>query len=226
MTLEIHNYIWNEERLVQVETQPNHIDGVLDVIQDVRRSSDLDWEDIHSAHYECEEDGTITFYEGESAEAGSPGVWTYVVYDCLEGEEEIVRNPSIDVLATLSKVHQGIEARKANTINLLPYAENAVVDIRKLRDYCLNPKHDDGKHKARLFSSILGMTADDAEDLRHILLKIAKTQEARLGRQDAFGQRYTIDCILEWQNRSAIVRSGWIIEHSSDIPRLTTCYPL
>ncbi|MBD1870644.1 hypothetical protein H6F95_25750 [Cyanobacteria bacterium FACHB-471] len=111
-------------------------------------------------------------------------------------------------------------------MNLLPYAENAVVDIRKLRDYCLNPNHDDGKHKARLFSSILGMTADDAEDLRQILLKIVKAQEVRRGRQDAYGQRYTIDFTLEWQNRSAIVRSGWIIENDSGIPRLTTCYPL
>jgi hypothetical protein len=49
---------------------------------------------------------------------------------------------------------------------LIPNAENAIVDIRKLRDYCLNPEHENGKHKARLFASILGMTADDAEELR------------------------------------------------------------
>ena len=152
--------------------------------------------------------------------------WTYVVYDCLEGEEEVVPNPSIDVLTALSKVQQEIEERKASIVNLLPYAENAIVDIRKLRDYCLDPNHHRGKHKARLFYSILGMTADDAEDLRQILLKVVKTQEARLGRQDVYGQRYTIDFTLEWQNRSATVRSGWIIENDSDIPRLTTCYPL
>jgi hypothetical protein len=70
------------------------------------------------------------------------------------------------------------------------------------------------------------MTAADAEDLCQIPLKIVKTQEVRPGRQDAYGQRYTIDFTLEWQNRSAIVRSGWIIENDSDIPRLTTCYPL
>jgi hypothetical protein len=178
MPLEIHNYIWSGERLVQIETQPNHIDGVLDVIQNVRRSSDLDWEDIYSAYYECEEDGTITFYEGESAEAGNPGVWTYVAYDCPEGGEKVVRNPSIDVLAALLKVQQGIEERKASVANLLPYAENAVVDIRKLRDYCLNPDHDEGKHKAQLFSSILGVTADDAENLRQLLFEVVKTQEA------------------------------------------------
>jgi len=108
----------------------------------------------------------------------------------------------------------------------IPKAENAVVDIRKLREYCLNSKHDDGKHKARLFSSLLGMTADNAEELLQILLKVVQTHEARLGRQDKFGQRYTLDFTIEWQNRSATLRSGWIIEHDSEIPRLTTCYPL
>ncbi|HEY9628714.1 MAG TPA: hypothetical protein V6C84_15550 [Coleofasciculaceae cyanobacterium] len=109
---------------------------------------------------------------------------------------------------------------------LIPNAENAVVDICKLRDYCLNLEYDNGKHKARLFSSIFGMTADNAEELRQILLEVIKTHEARLGRQDEFGQRYTLDFTIEWQNRSATLRSGWIIEHGSEIPKLTTCYPL
>jgi hypothetical protein len=39
----------------------------------------------------------------------------------------------------------------------IPNADRAVVDIRKLRDYCLNPQHDEGKHKARLFAVALGM---------------------------------------------------------------------
>jgi hypothetical protein len=109
---------------------------------------------------------------------------------------------------------------------LIPNAENAVVDIRKLRDYCLNPEHDDGKHKARLFSSILGITASNAQELRQILLDVIQTHEARLGRQDEFGQRYTLDFTIAWQNKSATLRSDWILEHSSAIPRLTTCYPL
>ena len=109
---------------------------------------------------------------------------------------------------------------------LIPNADKAVVDIRKLRDYCLNPEHDDGKHKARLFSTILGITAEDAQKLRRILLEVVKIHEAQLGRSDGYGQRYTLDFVLEWQDRSATIRSGWIIEHDSDIPRLTTCYPL
>ena len=41
-----------------------------------------------------------------------------------------------------------------------------------------------------------------------------------------YGQRYTADFLLARREKQAIVRSGWIIEHDSDIPRLTTCYPL
>ena len=70
------------------------------------------------------------------------------------------------------------------------------------------------------------MTADNAEELREILLQVVKTQAARLGRRDEFGQRYTVDFTIKWQDRSATVRSGSMIENDSDIPRLTTCYPL
>ena len=112
------------------------------------------------------------------------------------------------------------------TIMLLPNAENAVVDLRKLNTYCLNTKHKTGKHKARLFRSMLGMGVEDASKLREILLAVVKSHEAKLALCDVFGQRYTIDFVLEWKNKSAVVRSGWIIEVNSQIPRLTSCYPL
>lgn len=70
------------------------------------------------------------------------------------------------------------------------------------------------------------MTADNAEELRQILLEVVKTYSARLGRRDEYGQRYTLDFEIKWQDKSATLRSGWNIEHDSDIPKLTTCYPL
>ena len=109
---------------------------------------------------------------------------------------------------------------------LIPHAERAVVDIRKLRDYCLNPMHREGKQKARLFAAALDMTAHDAVDLREILLQVVKTHDAQLGRRDEYGQRYRIDFALEWRGKRAIIRSAWMIEHGSDTPRLTSCYPL
>ena len=108
----------------------------------------------------------------------------------------------------------------------IPNAENAIVDIRKLQDYCLNPRHNKGKHKARLFASLLGMSFNDAEALRNALLEAVKKQDAQLGEKNAYGQRYTLDFTLEWQGKQATIRSGWIIETNSDIPKLTTAFPL
>jgi len=42
----------------------------------------------------------------------------------------------------------------------LPEAERAVVDIAKLRDYCLSPFHPLGRHKARIFAGLLRLDAD------------------------------------------------------------------
>jgi len=108
----------------------------------------------------------------------------------------------------------------------LPYAENAAVDIRKLRDYSLNLAHDNGKHKARKFVSALGMTKANADDLRLILLDVVTTHEATTFTKDSFGQRYRIDFMLEWEGKRAMVRSSWIIEDGSTTPRLTSCYVL
>jgi hypothetical protein len=101
MSFTLHNFIWEEVRLVQVETQPHHIAGVLANIQDTLDNSDAKFEDVYSAYYECDEDGTITFYEAESAEAGSPGIWTYMVYECEEAEEGIVMNKEINTYLPL-----------------------------------------------------------------------------------------------------------------------------
>jgi hypothetical protein len=109
---------------------------------------------------------------------------------------------------------------------LLPHAERAELEVRKLRDYCLNPEHWEGKHKARLFAAALGIMIDDAPDLRAVLLEMILKHDAQLGLRDEYGQRYTVDFLLEWRGKRAMIRSGWIIEHESDSPRLTTCYPL
>ena len=108
----------------------------------------------------------------------------------------------------------------------IPNAERAVVDIRKLQEYCLNPQHHRGKHKARLFTSLLDMDVDDAEELRNALLEAVKNQDAQLADKDAYGQRYTLDFTLNWRDKQATIRSAWIIETNTDFPKLTTAFPL
>jgi len=106
----------------------------------------------------------------------------------------------------------------------LPNGERAIVDLRKLRDYCLNPDSPRGRHKARLFAAALGLTAAEAPHLRAKLLEVAQTEDAQQGELDLYGQRYTIEFEMETQVGKATVRSGWIILHGKAAPRLTTCY--
>src|SRR4051812_45983192 len=106
----------------------------------------------------------------------------------------------------------------------LPNGARAIVDLRKLREYCLNPESPRGRHKARIFAAVLGITASEAPKLRAKLLEMARTGDAREGELDLYGQRYTIDFELETAVGRAALRSGWIILHGKTTPRLTTCY--
>ena len=84
----------------------------------------------------------------------------------------------------------------------LPNAENAVVDIVKLRDYCLNPLHLEGKHKARVFVSALGIDQNDAEELRQIILKAVITADAIEQEPTEYGRRFVVDFQVFWTKKS------------------------
>lgn len=109
----------------------------------------------------------------------------------------------------------------------LPNAVNAVVDIEKLRDYCLSAQHPEGRHKARVFLSVLGLTSADAVKLREILLTAALVNhEVSMIDADKYGSRYSLDTIVNLGSREALVRSAWIIKTDEDFPRLVSCYVL
>lgn len=107
---------------------------------------------------------------------------------------------------------------------IIPNANRAVVDIRKLRDYVLNPLHERGKHKARVFASVFGLTANDAETFREYLLQVVQTHEAQLGTRGNYGQMYWIDLELTWNDVTENVRITWIIRYHEDFPRLVSCF--
>lgn len=106
----------------------------------------------------------------------------------------------------------------------LPNAERAVVDLRKLVDYSLNKQHEVGKHKARVFDAALGLTSDHANWLREQLLAAALKEQVFDGTPSAFGKNYVMDITIKHGERTARVRSSWIIENGKDFPRLTSCY--
>ena len=106
----------------------------------------------------------------------------------------------------------------------LPNAKLAIVDRRKLRDYCLNHEHPRGKHKARMFQSTLGLTQSDTDELiKEIKERIPET-ECEEGESDEYGQRFTVDIEIEKHGMKAVIRTGWIIKRDEIQPRLTTCF--
>ncbi len=108
----------------------------------------------------------------------------------------------------------------------IPNADQAFVDLRKLRDYCLSPEHPRGRHKARLFKSALGWTTNDAEAVRQRLSDAVRSQSATFLGSDDYGQRYALDFTVEGVERVVTVRSLWIVRTGEGFPRLTTCYLL
>jgi len=106
----------------------------------------------------------------------------------------------------------------------LPGGEDAIVDPEKLTGYCLNSEHPRGKHKARVFATALGFTAENADDLRAALLTAAATAEAQLAASDRFGDRYVLEFEIKGPRGAGIVRSTWIVRRGESSPRLTSCF--
>jgi hypothetical protein len=105
----------------------------------------------------------------------------------------------------------------------LPNGDRAIVPIEKLRDYCLPPTHRVGGHKAHVFESVLDLTTAHAEVLPQQLLAVARTGEAALGMQHAYGQRDIVDFEMTTNVGTAVVRSTWIVLGHEEVPRLTSC---
>jgi hypothetical protein len=106
----------------------------------------------------------------------------------------------------------------------LPNGERAIIDRRKIVDYCLSAVHEDGQHKAHLFASILGVTVENADRLIDALIEAAAVREATVGKLDAYGQRYSIDFDFTGPAGAATIRSAWIVRSDETVPRLVTCY--
>jgi hypothetical protein len=106
----------------------------------------------------------------------------------------------------------------------LPNADRAVVDMRKLTEYVLNPNHPKGGDKAYLFDRVLGINQSNPQVLMDALLKAVMEYDGVIGKKDAFGQRYNIIFPLRTEKGEALVRSGWIIGPNEDAPRLATCF--
>jgi hypothetical protein len=110
----------------------------------------------------------------------------------------------------------------------LPNGDQAIVEDKKLIDYCLSSSHHRGRHKARLFIVKLGFDRHHAILLRTALLNAARNGEAVATKRNAFGQLYELEFQCSGPIGSASLLSVWVIldADSKKIPRLVTCYPV
>ena len=106
----------------------------------------------------------------------------------------------------------------------LPNGQQALVDIRKIGDYCLSETHPRGKYRARVFRSVLGLTSAEAYELRAALTRAALEGEAHARESDEYGIRYSVDFEFARAGRRGTVRSLWIVR--AGVPRLTSCFVL
>ena len=106
----------------------------------------------------------------------------------------------------------------------LPNGQQAELGT-KLEEYALNPLHREGKHKARVFESLLGISLANADTLRQALRDHAATSDDAEWRGDnGFGNVYVLRCPVATAKGRASVLTVWIVRHGESFPRLTTCY--
>ena len=95
----------------------------------------------------------------------------------------------------------------------------------KLEDYSLNLSHREGRHKARVFESVLGITQAHPELLIAAIRSAAASSDEVEARGDnGFGEAFNLRFAMTTSHGSATVLTGWIVLYNEDFPRLTTCY--
>src|SRR5437868_6618239 len=105
----------------------------------------------------------------------------------------------------------------------IPNYQQAVIPRDKLERYALNPDHDPGKHKARVFRSALGFEQNDWEVLCQRILAELPFHAAGFKGKTPYGERYQVILPIAGLNgKTKDVLTAWIVETGSDLPKLTT----
>lgn len=108
----------------------------------------------------------------------------------------------------------------------LPNAEEAKVERRKIVEYLLCASHPDGAAKAEFFGRF-GFSRERWEILAEALRRHGQAYNVTKKVESAFGTRYSVDGRLDTPDgRNPSVRTVWIVEKGSRVPRLVTAYPV
>jgi hypothetical protein len=103
-----------------------------------------------------------------------------------------------------------------------PRFENVEIDQRKISEYVMNAEHPHGQHKFRVINSATGLTAKDADQIETQIRDGVKNGTPVAGKNDQYGQRWSVDIPVTGPAGTMTVRTAWIVEPGSDQPRLAT----
>ncbi len=108
---------------------------------------------------------------------------------------------------------------------MLPNSHSALVERGKITEYLLNPEHPDNGGKAAFFAA-LGFDRDAWQTFAAALRKLALTTPVSRKMETVHGIKYIVDGEIESPlDKTASVRTIWIVDAGTDFPRLVTAYP-
>ena len=109
---------------------------------------------------------------------------------------------------------------------MLPGAQFAIIEERKIADYLLSGSHPAGRAKAAFFRRH-GFAAAAWTTLRDALLDHARTAPAISVADTPFGRKYVLEGPLAAPDgRAPRIRAVWFIEIGETRPRFVTAYPV
>jgi hypothetical protein len=81
-----------------------------------------------------------------------------------------------------------------------------------------------GRHKARVFKKVFGLTLQDGELLKSAILTQLRKFEIEVIKENKFGKIFTLPMEITLFGKTDEIITSWIIENGEDFPRLTSCY--
>lgn len=102
----------------------------------------------------------------------------------------------------------------------------AIIPREKFTQYALNSAiPGKGKDKAIAFNQYLGYNQDNVDELISEIFKKLSEYEAVFKGNNLYGDKYQVDILIDGANGNTVnVRTGWLYEPGSDIPRMVTVY--
>jgi uncharacterized protein YukE len=103
-----------------------------------------------------------------------------------------------------------------------PDFSNGEIDSNKITGYAMNPDHPVGRNKYRVIHSATGLDVADAAAIEEQIRDGVRNGHPLLGIANQYGQRWAVDVPLSGPSGTIMVRTAWIVDIGSTVPRLVT----